>query len=274
MQKVNIFSDEWCNIVFESRPKDYGAYALRTLSSRRHRFAILLTFILFVAAFTLPGVIKSIIPSSRIKNVEVTSLSDIKLEKNKEKEIEQAKIEEEPPEKIKSTIKFTPPVIKDDAEVKEEEVMKTQEEVNDSKLSVSTADVQGNSQDADAKDLADLQQQQNKVVEEEKVEIYHVVEQMPEYPGGEQIMRKFLRDNIRYPMMARESGINGTVYVTFVVSVTGQISDVKLLRGIGGGCDEEAVRVVKTMPAWIAGRQTGKPVPVQFNLPIKFSLNQ
>jgi len=273
MPKVNIFSDDWCNVVFESRPKDYGAYVMRTLSSRRHRFAILLMLILFVAAFALPGVLKSIIPSSKEKNVEVTTLSNIKLEKNKPKDIIEPQIEEEPI-KIKSTIKFTPPVIKDDADVKDEEVMKTQEEVTDSKLSVSTADVQGNSKDADAKDLADLQQKQNKVVEEEVVKPYVVVEQMPEFPGGDQNMRKFLRDNIRYPMMARESGITGTVYVTFVVSATGQISDVKLLRGIGGGCDEEAVRVVRTMPAWIAGRQTGKPVPVQFNLPIKFSLNQ
>jgi periplasmic protein TonB len=274
MSKVNLFSEDWCEIVFESRPKDYGAFVLRSLSSKRHRFALLLTVILFIAFFTLPNLIKSIIPASTDKNVEVTALSDIKLEKNKPKDLEQPKIEEEPPQKIKSTIKFTPPVIKDDAEVKDDEVMKTQDEVTESNLSVSVADVQGNSQDADAVDLSELQHQQNQVVEEETVKPYVVVEQMPEFPGGEMSMRKFLSDNIRYPMMARESGITGKVYVTFVVSATGQISDVKLIRGIGGGCDEEAVRVVKTMPAWIPGRQTGKPVPVQFNLPIVFSLNQ
>ena len=273
MQKVNIFSTDWCEIVFESRPKDYGAYAMRTLSPRRHRFALLFMAAFFIAVFTLPGIIKRIIPASRQKNVEVTSLSNIKLEKNKHKDIEQPKLEEEPPQKIKSTIKFTPPVIKDDAEVKDDEVMKTQEEVNDSKLAVSAADVQGNSSDADAVDLSDLQEQK-KVVEEEVVKPYVVVEQMPEFPGGDQNMRKFLSNNIRYPMMARESGIHGTVYVTFVVNASGQISDVKLLRGIGGGCDEEAVRVVQSMPPWIPGRQTGKPVPVQFNLPIVFSLNQ
>lgn len=273
MQKVNIFSSDWCEIVFESRPREYGAYVMRTLSARRHRLAIIITVVLFVAGFSLPGIIRRIIPASKFKNVEVTSLSNIKLEKNKQKQIETPKIEQEPPPKIKSTIKFTPPVIKDDSEVKDDEVMKTQEEVNDSKLSVSTADVKGNSRDADAIDLSDLREQK-KVVEEEVVKPYIVVEQMPEFPGGEQNMRKFLSNNIRYPMMARESGIHGTVYVTFVVSVTGQISDVKLLRGIGGGCDEEAVRVVKSMPPWIPGRQTGKPVPVQFNLPIVFSLNQ
>ena len=272
MQKVNIFSEDWCAIVFESRPKDYGAYVMRTLSSKRHRIAIIITVILFIIAFILPGLIKSIIPTSVYKNVEVTSLSNIKLEKNKPKDIVPPKIEEEPPQKIKSTIKFTPPVIKDDVDVKDDEVMKTQEDLIDSKLSISTADVKGNSQDADAIDLSDLQNQQKQVVEEVYEKPFAVVEQSPEYPGGEAALGKFLHDNIKYPQMARESGIAGTVYLTFVVSKTGQISDVKLLRGIGGGCDEEAIRVVKTMPSWIAGRQRGKPVPVQFNLPIKFTL--
>ena len=271
MQKVNIFSDDWCNLVFESRPKDYGAYVMRTLSSKRHRFAILLTLLLFVVAFTLPGVIRSISPASKNMNVDVNALSNIKLE-IKPKNIIPPKVVEEPV-KIKSTIKFTPPVIKDDVDVKDDEMMKTQDDLNLSNLSISTVDVKGNSQDADAIDLADLQQQK-KVVEEEVEKPYVVVELNPEFPGGEQAMRSFLRDNIRYPLMARESGITGTVYVTFVVSKSGKISDVKLLRGIGGGCDDEAIRVVKTMPAWIPGRQTGKPVPVQFNLPIKFSLDQ
>jgi periplasmic protein TonB len=273
MQKGNIFSERWCDMVFETRQRDYGAYVMRTLSSRRHRIAIVITIVLFAATFTLPGLIKSIIPATTEKNVDVTALSNIKLEKNKTKEVEQPKIEVEPPQKIKSTIKFTPPVIKDDADVKDEEVMKTQEEVSDTKLSKSTADVKGNSQDADAVDLADLQQEQKKVVEEEIVKPYLVVEQMPEFPGGEKSMRKYLGDNIRYPQMARESGITGTVYVSFVVSKSGQISDVKLLRGIGGGCDEEAIRVVKAMPVWIPGRQTGIPVPVEFHLPITFKFS-
>jgi periplasmic protein TonB len=83
---------------------------------------------------------------------------------------------------------------------------------------------------------------------------------------------KFLQDNIKYPQMARESGIQGTVYVTFVVERNGSVTDVKILRGIGGGCDEEAVRVVQNMPKWEPGKQRGKPVRVQFNMPIKFTL--
>ncbi len=111
--------------------------------------------------------------------------------------------------------------------------------------------------------------------EEEEVaeeEIFTVVESMPEFPGGETKLYRYLRQNIEYPQIANESGIQGRVFVTFVVEKDGSITDVQVLRGIGGGCDEEAVRVVKSMPKWKAGKQRGKPVRVQYNLPIKFTL--
>ncbi|MFP4470560.1 MAG: energy transducer TonB [Bacteroidales bacterium] len=113
------------------------------------------------------------------------------------------------------------------------------------------------------------------VEEEEEVdepEIFTVVENMPSFPGGDVARIKFLQENIRYPQMARESGIQGTVYVTFVVEPDGTVSDIRVIRGIGGGCDEEAVRVIKEMPKWNPGMQRGKPVRVQFNMPIKFTL--
>jgi TonB family protein len=103
-------------------------------------------------------------------------------------------------------------------------------------------------------------------------EIFTVVEEQPQYPGGDQAQLKFLNENIKYPQAARDIGIQGKVFVTFVVETDGTISDVRVLRGIGGGCDEEAIRVVKTMPKWIPGRQRGIPVKVQFNLPVKFTL--
>lgn len=269
MAKTNIFSNLWCDMVFERRLRDYGAFELRMESSGRHRKALIVTIILFIAVFAVPKLIKSIIPEKKEVNVEVTAISKIDLEKAKPTE-PQPVIEQAPPEKIKSTIKFTPPVIKEDSEVKDEEIMKTQEEVTDSKLSISVADVKGNSTDADAVDLADLQQKTQVVEEEEKP--FTVVEQMPEFPGGEAARVKFLRENIIYPPMARESGITGTVFVTFVVSRDGSLSNFKILRGIGGGCDEEAIRVLKMMPSWIPGKQGGKTVPVQFNLPIRFTL--
>lgn len=114
------------------------------------------------------------------------------------------------------------------------------------------------------------------IVEEEEevqeMEIFTVVESMPSFPGGDAARMKYLQENIKYPQMARESGIQGTVYVTFVVETDGSVTDIRILRGIGGGCDEEAIRVIKEMPKWNAGMQRGKPVRVQFNMPIKFTL--
>ncbi len=112
--------------------------------------------------------------------------------------------------------------------------------------------------------------QRVEVVEEDQ--IFTIVEEMPSFPGGEGKLFEFLGKNIKYPQMATDAGISGVVYVTFVVGKDGKINDVKVLRGIGGGCDEEAVRVVKSMPAWKPGKQRGKAVTVQYNLPIRFTL--
>lgn len=106
----------------------------------------------------------------------------------------------------------------------------------------------------------------------EEPEIFLIVEKMPSFPGGEGALVKYLSNNIKYPPIARENGITGTVYLTFVVDPSGAVKDVKVLRGIGGGCDEEAMRVVKAMPKWSPGQQRGKNVSVQYNLPVKFTL--
>jgi periplasmic protein TonB len=106
----------------------------------------------------------------------------------------------------------------------------------------------------------------------EEAQIFMVVESMPEYPGGESALYTFLGENIKYPQMAKESGIQGRVFVTFVVERDGRVTDVRVLRGIGGGCDEEAIRVVQSMPKWTPGKQRGKSVRVQYNLPVKFTL--
>ncbi len=102
--------------------------------------------------------------------------------------------------------------------------------------------------------------------------VFTVVEVMPVYPGGEEERIKFLSSNVKYPEDAKKKGIQGTVFVTFVIEEDGSVGDVKVLRGIGGGCDEEAVRVVKMMPKWTPGRQSGKVVRVQFNMPLRFTL--
>lgn len=114
------------------------------------------------------------------------------------------------------------------------------------------------------------------VVEEEVVpeeEIFQIVEEMPSPTGGMESLYSFLAENLRYPIVAMESGIQGRVYVNFVVEKDGSITDVKVARGIGGGCDEEAVRVVKQMPKWNPGKQRGRPVRVLYGIPVIFTLN-
>ncbi len=112
--------------------------------------------------------------------------------------------------------------------------------------------------------------------EEEEIKedepIFVVVESMPIFPGGVSELMKYFQKNLKYPVLAKEAGIQGIVFVTFVVEKDGSVTDVRVLRGIGGGCDEEAIRVVENMPSWIPGRQRNIPVRVSFNLPVKFKL--
>ena len=112
-------------------------------------------------------------------------------------------------------------------------------------------------------------------IEEEEIveaEIFKVVEEMPEFPGGAAKMMEYIQKNIKYPMMARESDIQGRVFVNFVVEPDGSITNVTVMRGIGGGCDEEALRVVQSMPNWKPGKQRGSAVRCSFTVPIIFKL--
>ena len=112
-------------------------------------------------------------------------------------------------------------------------------------------------------------------VEEEEVseqEVFTIVEEMPSYPGGDVKLYEYLGKNIKYPQIARESGIQGRVFVNFVVEPDGSVSNVKVMRGIGGGCDEEAMRVIKSMPKWKPGKQRGKAVRVTYTIPVVFKL--
>lgn len=112
-------------------------------------------------------------------------------------------------------------------------------------------------------------------IEEDEVveqEIFQIVEEMPEYPGGDKKLLEYVAKSVKYPQIARESGIQGRVFVNFVIEPDGSVSNVKVLRGIGGGCDEEAMRVIKSMPKWKPGKQRGKAVRVTYTLPVNFKL--
>lgn len=156
-----------------------------------------------------------------------------------------------PPEQPEVTTEFE--VVEDDAEVKNELVVNA--EVTEETKNIEITPVK-------------IEEEE----EEEETQIFTVVENDPEFPGGQDAMYKYLGQNIKYPQLARDNNITGTVYVTFVVERDGSITGCKVLRDIGGGCGQEAIRVVKSMPKWTPGKQRGKAVRVQFNLPVRFNL--
>jgi protein TonB len=128
--------------------------------------------------------------------------------------------------------------------------------------------------DTEADEDTEIEIQEIEEEEEfEETQIFTIVEENAEFPGGEAAMNKFLGENLKYPKMAQDAGIQGIVYVTFVVEPSGKITGVKILRGLGGGCDKAAMDAIKKMPNWNAGKQRGKAVRVQFNLPVRFRLS-
>lgn len=177
------------------------------------------------------------------------------------------------------------------AEVIEEVVMQTKQEVKpetpppaqaqttlltivDNSVQVTNdVEIDAGDQGEANKEVAYQEVAQETAVEAEEAQIFSVVEESPSYPGGDEARMKYLRENLKYPQLARESNIDGTVYIEFVVERDGSISKPTIKRDIGGGCGEEALRVVKAMPKWAPGKQRGKPVRTQFVLPIKFILN-
>ena len=104
--------------------------------------------------------------------------------------------------------------------------------------------------------------------------VYQVVDEMPEYPGGVEAMMKYVSENVQYPQEAKDNDISGRVFISFVVEKDGSVSNVKVMRGIGGGCDEEAVRVISSMPKWKPGIKDGKPVRVSYMMPLTFKLTE
>lgn len=273
---IDLNSTEWCDLVFEGKNKRYGAYRLRQSSSKRHLYALAIVFIgmiLLCLAPQLVGVVETLTRKPDLGPIEeVVELSNLPIEEQVPQENIIKQESAPPPPPLKSSIQFVPPVIAADEEVSDEDVMRTQDEVQASDLTISVADVKGTDEEHGI-DIAELQQ--NRVIveaEPEEEKPFEVVEQNPEFPGGISELNKFLSDNIRYPVIAQENGIQGRVIIRFVVSRTGEISDVEVLRGVDPSLDREAVRVVQSMPKWIPGRQRGRAVPVYFTLPVHFRL--
>lgn len=252
------YVDQLDEIVFSERNKEYGAYALRKAYKRLVNRSVIFSVALMLAVVLIPFFIWK---QSASANEETTvNMEMMDMATNKAEEAPPPP--PPPPEQVmEAKAKFTAPVVTSDTT----EVI----EINQDDLA-QTANTNVNTNE---EIVIDDGGGENIIEEVVETPIFTVVEEMPTFPGGDESRVKFLTENIKYPQMAKESGIQGTVFVTFVIDERGRVADVKVLRGIGGGCDEEAIRVVKMMPPWNAGKQSGKPVRVQFNMPIKFTLN-
>ncbi len=254
------------DLIFENRNKEYGAYYLRQIYHKHIVKSVITAFIFFVLFVSSPLIYNyikgKVDDANKVKVVEYTTLAEPPpIDKN-----QPPPPPVEPPPPLKSTVKFTPPVIKPDEEVTEEPPPAV-EELKEADPGTKT--VEGNSNGVDA---SLLEGNGKEAIDEGPPPILTIVEKMPVFPGGEQELFNYLNKNIKYPAIARENGIQGRVFVTFVVDAEGKVKDAKILRGLGSGLDDEALRVVRNMPAWKPGMQNGRVVQVQYNLPIVFTL--
>lgn len=276
MSKIDLISGEWTDIVFTGRNQSYGAYKLRKGTGKRNVISIIAVIALAVLC-QIGLTIKKAADAEAARRAAMTQAVELsQLEQPKKKaEMKQKQIKVEPErvvEQVKSSIKFTAPVIKKDSEVKPEDELKTQDQLMETKTAIGSFDFKGNDdvngEVLKAKEV--IAQPEPPKVEETKV--FDVVEQMPSFPGGPTALMTYLSQNTKYPVVAQENGVQGRVVVSFVVERDGSITDVRVVRSVDPSLDKEATRVVKSMPNWIPGKQNGSTVRVKYNVPVSFKL--
>ena len=276
MSKIDLISNEWTDLVFEGRNQAYGAYKLRKGTAKRNVWALIIVGLAAALLYLGLQLQKMAEANKKVENTQAVELAKLNTEK-KEAKVEKKEIIKQEPEKVveqvKSSVKFTAPVIKKDSEVKEEDEIKL-DEVQKSDKAVGAFTVEGNDEVGGAvlKAKEDIAAPEPPKHVDEETKIFTVVEQMPMYPGGYGALMGYLRDNIKYPTVAAENGVQGRVVVGFVVERDGSITDVKILRGVDPSLDREAMRVVKSMPRWNPGKQNGSAVRVKYQVPVSFRL--
>ena len=276
MSKVDLIDNNWVDLVFEGRNKEYGAYVLRKDTGKRNLKSMLIVFAVIIAIMAAVAA-KVAIENAFPKKVAMeTDVELSKLAQKKEAKVEKkapVKVEEQKVvEKVKSSVKFTPPVIKKDEDVKPEEELKSQEDLNKTNTAIGSFDVKGNDEAGGEVLKAKEVIAQPEPPKEEETKVFDVVEVMPSFPGGQGALFEWLSKNIKYPVVAEENGVQGRVIVTFVVERNGSITDVQVVKSVDPSLDKEAVRVVKAMPHWIPGKQNGSAVRVKFTVPVTFRL--
>ena len=278
-KNVDLSSKEWCDIVFDGKNKEYGAYQLRATSVKRHTKALLsvvivLALILTAIILVMTGVFKSADEDINAKNEQeevIMAPEDIPEEE------EQMEIPEQKPEEVQAEeeVAATQAVteVKIVETVDKDREVKDQEQVLENTAQLGADDhkgVEDVNRDRVVKEVVEV-----KPVEKPKEEgplSVAMVEQKPSFPGGESAMYKWLQDNIIYPAAASEEGVQGKVTVQFIVEKDGSITHVQVVRGKHPALDAEAARVIRKMPRWTPGRNNGQPVRVTYHLPVQFKL--
>ena len=282
-KNVDLTSKAWCDVVFAARNKDFGAYQLRLDSKPRHLKAFIITLISVVAIMIIALSylkVSQIIAEKQIKDQAAQELVavDLSAEEDTEEDTEEveAKLEmpEEQalPEEILNTVKVTELLIAPDEEVKAEDEIKSQDELKETQTAFGQTDFDKGTDDRNV-----VREHKEEIIGEKKVEVepekvFTAVEQMPQFPGGDAELMKFLSKNIKYPTMAMENNIQGRVIVQFVVTKTGAIGEVKVVRSVDRDLDREAVRVCKSLPKFTPGKMNGQAVNVWYTLPVSFKL--
>lgn len=283
---VDLSSKEWTDIIFEGKNKEFGAYELRKHSDGRHNRAMLFTIIGLVIVLVGSYFLGMYNDYRREQHeLELQAQLEQQLaqmeaeaqEEQQEEEVIEAVQEPEPeealPEEILNTIKDTEIAIAADNEVTED--ITSKDEVQES-----TAAAGASTFDQGTDNLEVVRTHKDEIIVEEKKpepvkeEVFTAVEQMPQFPGGEAELLKYVATHIKYPTMAAENNIQGRVVVKFVVKKDGNVGEVVVLRGKDPDLDKEAVRVVKTLPRFIPGKMNGQAVSVWYTLPINFKLQQ
>ena len=275
MAKLDLISLEWTDLVFEGRNQDYGAYQLRKGTSKRNIWSIIIVALAAALLFLGLTVHRMAEPNRTVMNMQAVEVANIKKDKKDVKVEKKDPVKVEPEriiEKVKSSVKFTAPVIRKDNLVKEEDEIKL-DEIEKSTKAIGALTVDGN--DELGGEVLRIKEEiappePPKHVEDNK--IFEVVEQNPTFPGGTAALMSWLSQNIKYPVIAAENGIKGRVIVQFVVEKDGSITDVVVVKSVDPSLDKEATRVIKNMPHWIPGRQNGSPVRVRFTVPVTFTL--
>lgn len=279
---VDLSSKEWCDLVFEGKNKEFGAYELRTTSVKRHNKAVLYTIIgaaLVVASvFGFMKVQQIMAERSIADNAEQEEVL-IDMTEADEPEPEENKVEikqpEVLPEEVLNTVKVTELRIVEDEKVKSEDEIKSQDELKQTETAFGQKDNDKGTDDRNVtRELKTevVVEKKTEVVETKKEEVFKSVEQMPTFPGGPAALMKYLSSHIQYPTMAQENNVQGKVVVQFVVTKTGEVGEVKVVRSVDKDLDREAVRVCKTLPKFVPGRQNGQAVAVWYTLPVQFKL--